>query len=164
MVKSTAVATISKQEMEVKQRMAQAVQEMARPEQSAEEMALAILNATTLEGILGSQVLHMEDMEAVTGFLCVGANLNPSDFTDGLGAYAVLDTIQPDGTRAVVTSGSTNVVAQLVNIHAKKFFPVWVRFKKSDKPTKAGYWVWKLVKGEGEQPSAQQLAAWGEDF
>lgn len=164
MAKSSAVATTSPQEVQVKERMQRAIQEMARPEQSAEEMALAILTATTLEGILGGSVLHMEDMEDVTGFLCVGANLNPSDFTDGLGAYAVLDVILQDGTRAVVTSGSTNVVAQLVNIHASKFFPVWVRFKKSNKPTAKGFWVWKLINGEGEQPTSQQLAAWGTDF
>lgn len=145
----------------MRDRMATAISEMARPEQSPEEMALAIINATTLEGILGSTVLHMEDYVG-TPFLVVGANLNPSEFTDGLGAYAVLDTILSDGSRAVITSGATNVVAQLVAMHAGDFFPAWVEFKSDT--TKKGFTVYKLIKGSGEAPTAQQLKAWGESF
>jgi len=144
----------------VKERMMRAVSEMTRPETTAEEMALAILDATTLEGILGSTVLKMEDV--TTPFTVLGASLNPSDYVDGLAAYAVLDAVLQDGGRVVIISGATNVVAQLVAMHSGDFFPAWVEFKSAT--TGSGYTAWKLIKGRGEAPTAQQLAAWAEDF
>jgi len=145
---------------QVKQKMAVAAADMVRPETSAEEMALAILNATSIDDILGSTIRKMNEVEG--SFLVVGANLNESDFQEGLGAYAVLDTLHPDGTRVLVTSGATNVVAQLVAMHAGSHFPQWVKFKSDT--TKAGFTVWKLVKGDGAPPTEEQLAMWGENF
>lgn len=144
----------------VKERMTQAISEMTRPETTAEEMALAILDADTIEGILGSTVLKMEDV--TTPFVVVGAGLNPSDYTEGLAAYAVLDCVLPDGERAVIISGATNVVAQLVAMHSGRFFPQWVEFKSAT--TGKGFTAWKLIKGKGEAPTQEQLALWSEGF
>lgn len=162
MARNTAVATkpVDKAEI-VKSRLAQATAEMTNPTKTAEEIAYDILQANTLEEILGSTVLHMEDLEGQS-FMVKGASLTASDYKEGLGAYAVIDAVMGNGERAVIISGATNVVAQLIAMHAKKFYPAWVQFKSAQ--TGSGFTAWRLVKGSGEQPTVEQLAAWSEDF
>lgn len=154
MAKKAEVATVSPRSELAKRRVAQAATEMVRPEQSAEEMALAILESTDIDDILGSTVVHLADM-LDTPFTILAAYLNQSDFTDGLGAFTVMEVEFQDGKRGVVTTGATNIVAQVIAMHGGGHFPQWV-LAESD-TTKAGFTVYRLRRAPGERPTQAQL-------
>lgn len=75
-----------------------------------------------------------------------GISKMPSDFRGGLPWFLVVDAELSDGGGdATFTSGSVNVVAQLVRAHALGLFPVEAVLVESDRPTAAGYTVQHLV-------------------
>lgn len=64
----------------------------------------------------------------------------PSDFAGALPWFLVVDAVKADtGEAARFTTGSVNVVAQLVKAYAMGAFPVAVIPRQSDRPTKDGY-------------------------
>lgn len=136
------------------ERVRQAITEMTVPDQSAEEIALSIIEATSIDQILGSTVLHLQDMVG-TPFLLVSAKLTASDYQDGLGAYTVMNVILADGSPAVITTGSTNVVSQVIAMHGGDYFPQWV--VASEATAASGFKVYRLNKGPGEAPTQSQL-------
>jgi hypothetical protein len=137
-----------------KEMVAAAVVEMTRPDQTAEEIALQILQATSIDQILGSTVVHLQDMVGVP-FLVTEALLTKSDYEDGLGAYTVMSAIMGDGSKAVITSGAQNVVAQVIAMHSGKHFPQWCMATKTE--SKAGFTVYRLQRAPGEAPTQAQL-------
>ena len=136
------------------ERVRQAITEMTVPDQSAEEIALSIIEATSIDQILGSTVLHLQDMVG-TPFLLVSAKLTASDYQDGLGAYTVMNAILSDGSPAVITTGATNVVSQVIAMHSGDYFPQWV--VASEAETSKGFKVMRLNRGPGEPPTQSQL-------
>lgn len=61
----------------------------------------------------------------------------PSDYAGGLGWFLVVDAATiPDGERVSFTTGSVNVVAQLVRAHALDLFPLQAKLVnlRSNKP------------------------------
>jgi len=150
-------------QIEAEAAIREAILEMQRPEQSAEEMALSIMGATDLDTILGSTVLHVADMVGKS-FTILSASLSESTFYDadkpengGLPAFAVMETELSDGTKAIMTTGATNCVAQLIAMQRGHHYPVWV--KVQDDTTRGGFTVYKFAKGDGERPTAEQLRA-----
>jgi len=64
----------------------------------------------------------------------------PSDFDEGLGLYLVLDcTVSNDGEKATLTTGSVNIVVQLVRAFTLDALPLVCIPRLSKKPSKAGY-------------------------
>ena len=112
---------------------------------SGDDILIDILNAPTVDDILGSEVVGLE---ALTGkpFTITKGTLRESDFTDGLAAYIVLNVTFDDGETAVVTSGSTSVVTQVVRMHQLGALPVRCMARKATKPTANGYYPMSLVK------------------
>lgn len=69
----------------------------------------------------------------------------PSDFKGALPWFLVVDAVTvPDGEPARFTTGSINVVAQLVKAFAMGAFPVTVIPRQADRPTKDGYYPQRL--------------------
>lgn len=74
-----------------------------------------------------------------------GIRKMPSDFRGGLPWFLVVDAALADGGKAVTfTTGSVNVVAQLVKAHALDLFPVEAMLLQADKPTRDGYYPQRL--------------------
>lgn len=64
----------------------------------------------------------------------------PSDFTEGLGFYLIVTAmLYQTGEIITCSTGSVNVVTQLVKAHSLGALPVNVRPMLSSKPTKDGY-------------------------
>lgn len=64
----------------------------------------------------------------------------PSDFDEGLGLYLVLDcTISNDGEKATLTTGSVNIVVQLVRAFTLNALPLVCIPRLSKKPSRNGY-------------------------
>ncbi len=64
----------------------------------------------------------------------------PSDFDSGLGLYLVADITDPaSNEHKVVSTGSTNIIVQLVKAHQLGAFPVACIPRFAKKPTAAGY-------------------------
>lgn len=161
MAKSTAVATrpteIEQRKQDTIDRIKRAASEMARPETTPEEMAAAILDAASIDDILGNgTVVHLADMIGES-FTILGASLSESTVANnqGLPVFAIIEAELNDGTQAIVTTGATNCVAQLIAMHSGGYFPQWVKCRADE--TKAGNTVYRFVKGDGERPTRAQL-------
>lgn len=64
----------------------------------------------------------------------------PSDFTEGLGFFLVLDGVELDtGERITATTGSVAIVAQLVRAHSLGELPLTVIARASSRPSANGY-------------------------
>lgn len=133
------VATIDPIKAALTKTFADAAKEMVNEGATAESIALDILNANSVDDILGSTVIALSDIIG-TPFTIHSASLNESDFADGLGAYVAMQVTFDDGTKSVVTSGATSVVAQVVSMHQKGYLPYRVSSRKPNKPTAAGYY------------------------
>lgn len=152
-------ATIDHREAAIaraRDKVMQAITEMTVPDQTAEEIALSIIDSTSIDDILGSQVVHLQDIIG-TPFLLLSAKLTKSDYEDGLGAYTVMTATMGDGTRAVITTGATNVVAQVIAMHQGGHFPQWVVATQAE--SSGGFTVYRLSRGPGEPPTPEQLEA-----
>ena len=69
-----------------------------------------------------------------------GIKRMPSDYDSGLGLYLVCDITDPaSGERKVVSTGSTNIIVQLVKAHQLGAFPVTCIPRFAKKPTANGY-------------------------
>ena len=64
----------------------------------------------------------------------------PSDFQDGLGFYLLVDAVRGDtGEYVRLTTGSTNVVPQLVRAYVMGWLPRWATVEQSKKATTRGF-------------------------
>lgn len=69
-----------------------------------------------------------------------GIKRMPSDFDSGLGLYLVCDCRDPkSGERMTLSTGSTNIIVQLVTAHVRGWFPLLVIPRFAKKATAAGY-------------------------
>lgn len=152
-VRSEAVE-VSAREQRAREILQNAVREMARPEQSAMEMALSVMDAESDDQVFGSTVLHLKDIIGQP-FTIKAAWLTDSEYVDGLPAYTVIEAEMDDGSSAIITTGATNVVAGVINFHARKRFPIRVNTVEDE--TKSGFMVIKLVRPTTEKPTPAQL-------
>lgn len=78
--------------------------------------------------------------------LIKGISKMPSDFRGGLPWFLVVDAELSDGGGdATFTTGSVNVVAQLVRAYTLGLFPLEAVLVESERPTAAGFTVQRLV-------------------
>lgn len=127
--------------------MEEAAASMVQEGATAESIALDILNADSIDDILGKTVIGLQDIIG-TPFTIHSGRLNKSDFTDGLPAYVVMDVEFDDGTKGVVTSGAMSVVAQVIAMHKGGYLPYRVSSRKPNKPTADGYYPISLCPAE----------------
>jgi hypothetical protein len=63
----------------------------------------------------------------------------PSDYEDGIGVYVVITAVnQRSGRRIVTTTGSVNVIAQLIMAHSNGWLPVTAICRGPKRPPKNG--------------------------
>lgn len=68
------------------------------------------------------------------------AKRRPSDFSDGLGFFLVLDcTVRRTGEQLTIVTGSVAVVAQIVKAYSMGLMPLVVQFVVAKRKTKKGY-------------------------
>lgn len=114
------------------------------------DIVAQIMTAETLEDILGPGVVHLKD-NLNKPFTIESAVLQKSDFADGLQVYLVMHIafdpdLRGDIEKAVMTTGSNTVLAQVVRAQELGFIPGFrCQGKESDKPTEAGYYPLRLV-------------------
>ncbi len=122
----------------------EAAREMVADNNTSEEILLEILNAPTVADILGSTAIGLDSIIGQP-FTIHKAELQKSDFEDGLAAYVVLHSEMDSGERCVITSGAQSVVAQAIRMNQLGAFPQRVSSKKAVKPTKNGYYPIELI-------------------
>lgn len=147
------VMTVEAREARAREILNTAITQMARPEQSALEMALAVMDAKSDDDVFGSTVLHLKDMIG-TPFTIDRAWLTDSEYVDGLPAYTIMEATLDDGSTAIITTGATNVVAAVINFHVRDRFPIRVDTKTDT--TKSGYEVVKLIRPTTDAPTLAQ--------
>lgn len=140
---------------------------LSGPEPSAQEIAMAIAGGDTLPdadvqqsqaGIVArilaatdtSKVLDMgepmkaEELEQVA-LEVNGVRWMKSALEGGAGVYAVVDAVRLDQDEPVkITTGSVNVMAQLLKLQTMGAFPQKVKIVKAGRPTKSGYYPYWL--------------------
>lgn len=121
-------------------------QALEDPDAAARAITERILNATTIEEILGQpEVRHARDLLDVP-VLVNAVHFNQSDFEEGPGFYAIVDVEDPDtGDTFAVSCGGRNVMAQLYALAKIDAFPAKVKITQARKPTRQGYWPLWLV-------------------
>jgi len=140
------------QDTEVFQRFLAAADD-AKSDVDADEVSMEIigriLNATTVDDVLGGQgAIHAEDFLNVP-FTLTAVKFNPSDLGgDGPRFYAVLQGVDTDVQPVTVTCGAKNVIAQAWKLNDMGALPTLVQIQRSERPTAAGYYVMWLAKGE----------------
>lgn len=78
-----------------------------------------------------------------------GIHKMPSDYQTGLPWFLVVDAASRETGEAVTfTTGSVNIVAQLVRAHALGLFPLVAKIVESDRVTAAGFRPQRLVFSE----------------
>lgn len=73
-----------------------------------------------------------------------GLRKGKSDFTDGLGLYLLIDALDEDGKRMVLTTGSVSCVAQLIKSHALGALPRTFIPRKAERASANGYFPMHL--------------------
>jgi hypothetical protein len=78
----------------------------------------------------------------------------PSSFKGGLGIFLVVNATDiGTGEAMVITTGSVNVVAQLVRLYMLESLPVFVKWIVADRPTENGYYPHHLeIVGRDTKP------------
>ena len=61
-----------------------------------------------------------------------GIRWAPSDFTEGLGIFLIVDVQLADGERTVTTTGSSAIVLQLCRLHQQEAFPIDLIVKQGE--------------------------------
>ena len=86
-------------------------------------------------------------MEAFDGvpLSITGITFRQSDYQEGCGVYVLIEAFTEKAERPVViTSGASNVVAQCTVACREDDLPFKAKFKRSEKQTRNGFWVWWL--------------------
>jgi hypothetical protein len=87
------------------------------------------------------------DMESLLGadVIVYGITKRPADYPGGLSHYLVVDlVVVKTGERLAVTTGSLNIVGQLVVAWVKGWMPIQARVDQAQKATRNGYFPLRL--------------------
>lgn len=119
------------------------------PDQKAEQSQAAIvariLQAGDPDAVLDmGQPVGADELEQVP-LEVNGVRWMKSTFEEGPGVYAVIDAVRGDNNEPVkVTTGSTNVMTQLLKLQTMGALPQRVKIVKSARPTQSGYYPYWL--------------------
>lgn len=122
------------------------------PEQMSREIFEQILGAESNEELnqLG-QATGWRDLEGKTVKLGANFRWRPSSYEEGAPYFLIVpvELVLPDGRleRKTLTTGSLNVLAQLMNMAARNTYAgTLVRLKRAEKPSSRGYYpLWLEV-------------------
>ena len=117
------------------------------PEHVSIDIIGRILNATTVDDVLGGAgATHARDFLNVP-FVLTSVRFNQSDFGDsGPAFYALLEGANGDGEPVTVTCGARNVIAQAWKLREMNALPVKLVLQESERTTRAGFKVMWLEK------------------
>lgn len=107
---------------------------------AAARIVMEIMGAQSIEDL--DKPWDVEGMRDYDGTVLQVQSITkmPSDYQTGLGCYLVCRCSQPGlGEVFTLTTGSVNIVAQLVRAHTLNAFPLEVIPRQSEKPTRKGY-------------------------
>lgn len=129
-IASTDVAVVSpngldlaKRKEEMQAQLAATIAEMKSDDFDPEQLMLDVMEAQTIDDILGDSVVHMKEIIG-TPMTVHSAQLQNSGFEESaIPAYAVMRVQFDDGRRAVVTCGALQVVMALIAAQKRGFFP-----------------------------------------
>ena len=147
-VEESAVDTHRQEMMEQFRRIAESMKAANAdedPEAATEAMIAQIMDAMTVEDVLGTGVTGLQSILNKPIYID-RVELRESDFTEGLGAYAVMHCRNDDLEKMIVTTGSFSVIAALVKFQALNAYPVRCMAVQSAKPTKSGYYPLSLAR------------------
>lgn len=112
-----------------------------------EAMIAAVMNSDTPDEVLAERMTV--PVEKVLGIPVQinGVRMAHTDMADGFPFYALLDVQYGQGMRPhVISIGAFKVMAQLYGLSKLAEWPQVVVFKKSDRPTKAGFYPISMVR------------------
>lgn len=119
------------------------------PEQQQLAIVARILRAQTLDEILGSFEATPIDQVLDQPMEIHAVRWERSEYEEGNPYYALIDAVLiDDGNRVTLTTGSTNILTQLVAMAARGYLPAKVIARQSAKPTKRGYYPKHLERAE----------------
>lgn len=122
------------------------------PEMAMESMIAQVMGAIDVSDVLGNTVTGLKDMLKVP-MMISSVELRPSDFEQGLGAYAVIHCQDDAGNSLVVTTGSFMVIVQLAKFHELNAYPLRCMAVEATKPTKGGYYPLSLTRAPDKEES-----------
>jgi len=132
-------------------------EENATDEMTATEIVNQILQAETVDDVLGGEVFHVQDFDyddkgwSTNAFELLGnLRIQPSSFGGkGIHYYGVVDC-KVDGEKTVFVTSAANICAQLVKLMQLEAFPRMVRVRHSHSRPRGdapmGYDVYRLSK------------------
>jgi hypothetical protein len=99
----------------------------------------AILRAESADEI--DAAWEARSLEAYEGrrITVTGLRKGQSDFADGLGVYLLIDAVDDQGKKIVLTTGSVSCVVQLLKLHTLGALPVTLIPRKAERASAAGY-------------------------
>lgn len=139
------------------------------PEQIAREIFEQILGAESTEEL--NQFGKAEGWRELEGVMVkLGADFKwrPSTYTEGAAVFLVVpgEKVMPEGQLepAILTTGSRNVIAQLMNLAARRVYKgALVELVRSEKPTKRGFYpLWLRIHQEGGEKAESPAAVGGD--
>jgi hypothetical protein len=135
------------------------------PDQISRQIIEELLSAETdeeLERVGGAKGwMEYEGVPVEIG----GFRWRKSDYTEGAPIYLVVfATDMRDGERLTLTTGSKNVIAQLINLARRDRFPAVRMLTRADKPTAKGFYpLWLSSTPEELAQRKQESLAFDRD-
>lgn len=118
--------------------MLDAIPETSNDEGEANIIA-AILAAEALDDLDNPWEARGLDAFLDRKITVTGLRKGTSDFADGMGVYLLIDALDEQGRKMVLTTGSTSCVMQLVKAHTLGVLPATFIPRQAKKPSAAGY-------------------------
>lgn len=110
------------------------------PEDVQRRIAERILSADTPEGVLGPQGTSSWGSMVDRPLVVMSFRWRESDLSEGAGAYAVVEAVDPDtGEQLVLTTGAYGVLVQLYQLWKLGALPAKLVLKLNAKATARGY-------------------------
>ncbi len=154
---STEVALIGDREL-LQQFAEMAVMIPAEDGNGAENILRSILSATTWEEL--SKPWQVSDIDDIIGrrLSLLRALRRPSTYAGGLGMFLVLFLQDKrTGKEYVKTTGSINIVGQVVRAYCLNSLPLEIEWVRATRPTENGYFPQHLEIFDGVTRTAEQV-------
>lgn len=134
---SNVLSRMGEMQIEIR-RMVEAIPDTANDEGEANIIA-AIMSATELDQL--DSAWEARGLEAYLDrkITVTALRKGESDFADGIGIYLLIDALDEQGRKVVLTTGSTSCVVQLVKANTLGVLPCTFIPRQAKKPSAAGY-------------------------
>ena len=108
-----------------------------------------IMSAASIEDIDAAWEARGLDQYVGKKITVTGLRKGVSDFADGIGIYLLIDAVDEDGRKVVLTTGSTSCVVQLIKAHTLQALPRTFIPRMAERASANGYFPMhlELVRG-----------------